>query len=315
MENNKDLREVVKEYMETSDKSINDIANETGYARPTLSRYINGKYESDATAIEDRLRGYIARETGREFTVVPEEKPKKIAPKIKTDFFESRDAKNVLGVCSSSQEFEGLGIVVGKSGYGKTYALTYYARMPKVAYIECDAVMSVGDLLDSIEDALGLPSRHVSARKRMKFIDEFCKINRGYLIIVDEADKLISKYSQNKMELIRWIFDQHHVGIVLAGEPKLEVLLKTYAERLANRVDFYALLSGLDKREVDTYLEDCNVNDNALPELRNRACNKVNGCFRLFDRTLKNAFRILEERGEDEITEGVITQASGMMML
>lgn len=305
--------EMLKAYMEESGKSINEIAKETGYARPTVSRYLNGKYESDATSLESKLVEYLEEMTGQEVCPVSKEKPVKIGKK--RSFFESKDAKNVLGVCSSCQEFSGLGIVVGKSGFGKTYALKYYAKMPKVAYIECDAVMSAGDLIESIEDALGLPTRHASARKRMKWISEFCSVNTGYLIIIDEADKLISKYSQNKMEIVRWIFDQSNVGIVVAGEPKLEVLLKNYTTCFANRVDFYAMLSGLDKKEVEGFLEDYEIEEEALLELRMRACNKNNGCFRLFDRTLNNVFRILNERGETKITLQIITQASDMMML
>ena len=48
-------------------------------------------------------------------------------------FFESRDAKAVLGVCQSCQEYIGLGIVVARSGYGKTYALRQYAKLSRVA--------------------------------------------------------------------------------------------------------------------------------------------------------------------------------------
>lgn len=307
------LAEMVKEYSEVTKTSFEEIGKAVKLSRTTISKYCSGTYGSDPSKVEKALAEYLEEMTGQEICSVAKEKSVKIGKK--RSFFESKDAKNVLGVCSSCQEFSGLGIVVGKSGFGKTYALKYYAKMPKVAYIECDAVMSAGDLIESIEDALGLPTRHASARKRMKWISEFCSVNTGYLIIIDEADKLISKYSQNKMEIVRWIFDQSNVGIVVAGEPKLEVLLKNYTTCFANRVDFYAMLSGLDKKEVEGFLEDYEIEEEALLELRMRACNKNNGCFRLFDRTLNNVFRILNERGETKITLQIITQASDMMML
>ena len=79
----------------------------------------------------------------------------------------------------------------------------------------------------------------------MNGIREFFNANRGYLLIIDEADKLVSKYTQKKMEVLRGIFDQSDVGLVIAGEPKLEAAIKTYLTRMANRVDFYTQLGGL----------------------------------------------------------------------
>ena len=125
----------------------------------------------------------------------------------------------------------------------------------------------------------------------------------------------MSKYTQKKMEILRAIFDQSDVGLVIAGEPKLEAQIKTYLARMANRVDFYASLRGLAPFEVEGYLEDFNITPDALLELKERACNMRTGCFRLLDRTLSNVGRILAERGEDTVTVKIIEQASSMMML
>ena len=114
------------------------------------------------------------------------------------------------------------------------------------------------------------------------------------------------------MEILRAIFDQSDVGLVIAGEPKLEAQIKTYLVRMANRVDFYVSLKGLDPSEVEGYLEGFEV---AMVELKARACNMQTGCFRLLDRTLSNVSRILEERGERVVTVKIIEQASSLMML
>lgn len=65
-----------------------------------------------------------------------------------------------------------------------------------------------------------------------------------------EKCKLINKYTQKKMEILRGIFDQSNVGIVIAGEPRLETELKGNLARFANRMDFYYKLKGLSKNEV-----------------------------------------------------------------
>lgn len=295
--------------------SIANVAKEIGYSRTTVSRYLSGKYDSDPTDLENKLAEYLTRQTGEvvEITTPAQE------PGTKTGrtpvFYESRDAKAVLGVCQSCQEYIGLGIVVARSGYGKTYSLRQYAKLPRVAYIECDDTMSSRDLVEAIERSLGLPNGYGTIWRRVNGIRDFFNANRGYLLIIDEADKLVSKYTQKKMEILRAIFDQSDVGLVIAGEPKLEAQIKTYLARMANRVDFYASLRGLSPSEVEGYLEGFQIDPDALLELKARACNMQTGCFRLLDRTLSNVRRILADQGEEVVTVKIIAQASSMMML
>lgn len=113
-----------------------------------------------------------------------------------------------------------------------------------MAYIECDDTMSSRDLVEAIERSIGLPNGYGTIWRRVNGIREFFNTNKGYLLIIDEADKLVSKYTQKKMEILRAVFDQSDVGLVIAGEPKLEAQIKTYLVRMANRVDFYASLRG-----------------------------------------------------------------------
>jgi hypothetical protein len=307
---NKSLAEKVNAHLAATGKSIALIAREINYSRTTVSRYLGGKYDSDTTDIEARLAEYLAKCTGESVTL-------STASKLvnRSQFFESRDAKAVLGVCQSCQEYIGLGIVVGRSGYGKTYTLKEYAKLPKVAYIECDDTMSSRDLVEAIEKSLGIPMGYGTIWRRVNGIRDYCNTNKGYLITIDEADKLVSKYTQKKMEILRAIFDQSDVGIVIAGEPKLEAQIKSYLVRMANRVDFYASLRGITPSEVEGYLEGYEVEPDALAELKARACNMQTGCFRLLDRTLSNVFRILSETGGHIITLKIIEQASSMMML
>lgn len=310
----KNLADKVNEYIRVNRISIADLSKEVNYSRSTVSRYLSGKYDSDASELEMRLKSYLEIKTGEKVVHTDESNSPTLLTK-RTDFFASSDAKNIIGVCSSCQEYIGLGIVVGKSGFGKTHALKYYAKMPRVAYIECDDTMGSRDLIEAIERALGIPSGYGSIWKRINGIRDFCNTNKGYLIIIDEADKLISKYTQKKMEIIRGIFDQSDVGMVIAGEPRLEAQIKSYLARFANRVDFYASLHGLGRNEVEGFLQGYDIENDALEELKIRACNNQTGCFRLLDRTLNNVFRILRDSGDTVISLKTIERASSMMML
>lgn len=311
----KTLAQKVNEYLEENKITKAELASELNYSRTTISRYLSNKYDSDTTEIETRLEEYL-RERLRD-SEATEEKAQRVVTRLakRTGFFENRDSANVIGVCSSCQEDMGLGIVVGKSGFGKTHALKYYSKMPRVAYIECDDTMSSRDLVEAIERALGIPQTYGTIWKRVNGIREFFNVNHGYLLIIDEADKLISKYTQKKMEILRGIFDQADVGMVIAGEPRLEAQIKSYLTRFANRVDFYASLKGLTQKEVESYLSGYNIEPDAMNELISRACNNQTGCFRLLDRTLNNVIRIMNESELEVITLKVIAQASNMMML
>ena len=308
------LAQRVTAYLEATHSSVAAVARGINYSRPTVSRYLAGKYDGDVAALESKLAAWLAEQTGEAVEPPAAQEPGKKGG-TKPAFFESKDAVNILGVCQSCQEYIGLGIVVARSGYGKTHTLRHYAKLPRVAYIECDDTMSSRDLIEAIERSLGLPSSYGTIWRRVNGIRDFFNTNKGYLLIIDEADKLVSKYTQKKMEILRAIFDQSDVGLVIAGEPKLEVQIKTYLTRMANRVDFYAQLGGLTPSEVESYLQDFDMTPEALLELKARACNSQTGCFRLLDRTLSNVRRILAESGEELITREVIGRASAMMML
>lgn len=300
-----------------------ELAMQLNVSRPMVSQYLSGKYPSNPDGIEKMLREFLAETeaqfgTGEEPVEVQEEAaeeaPETIPAKIST--FQSEDYLSVISVCQSSQEDMGLGIIVGRSGFGKTHALKSYARLPKVAYLECDDTMSSRDLVEALEQALGMvKSTGGTIWKRVSRIREFLNVNTGYLLIIDEADKLMNKYTAAKIEIIRSIFDQADVGIVIAGEPRLEPSIKNQLPRFANRVDFYYKLRGLNTAELKRYMEGWDMTEEAGAELAERACGSRNGCFRLLDRTMNNVRRVLSDKGETKLTAEVVREASGMMML
>lgn len=315
----KTLAEVMSERLAYLKMTKAEAALRMNYSRPALSQYLNGKYNSDKTEIEKKIREFLAETGGIQGQTSVEgkdgDKPVfQLREKIR--YFESRDFSQTIGVCQACQENMGLGIIVGKSGQGKTHALKKYAQLPRVAYIECDDTMACRDLVEAIENGVGLPRGYGGTIwSRVNRIREFFNTNNGFLLIIDEADKLINKYTQKKMEILRGIFDQSDVGIVIAGEPRLESELKGNLARFANRMDFYYKLKGLSKTEVMDYLEGYEVDDAAMAEMISRAMNPQSGCFRLLDRTLNNVLRIMKASGQQRITLKIVSEASSMMML
>ncbi|MCI8410389.1 MAG: AAA family ATPase [Lachnospiraceae bacterium] len=313
------LRERVTEILKELKMTKAELALKIQYSRSAVSQYLGNKYNSDPTEIEARLAEFVkayeaknGSQTGVEYAkggCIPVIKPK-------IEYFESRDFVQTIGVCKACQENMALGILVAKSGYGKTHTLKKYSKMPRVAYIECDDTMACRDLVEAIEIEIGMPKgAGGTIWSRVNRIRDFFNANEGYLLIIDEADKLINKYTQKKMEIIRGIFDQSDVGIVIAGEPRLEAEIKGNLARFANRMDFYYKLKGLSEQEVRDYLEGYDVDDAAMMEFISRAQNAQTGCFRLLDRTLSNVLRILKDSGQSKVTMKIVSQASNMMML
>lgn len=300
------LRDKMIKKMEEMNLNKTEAAKIIGYDRSTFSKYLSETYTGNVADIEKKIKEFLDENDNIKPSILPK----------KQECFESRDYTSVLALCQSCQEDMGIGIVVGKSGRGKTHALKQYARLPRVAYIECDGTMACRDLVKALENALGMPlSSYGTIWERVSRIREFLNMNTGYLIIVDEADKLASKYTNKKMEILREICDKADVGLVIAGEPALETTIRLYLERFANRVDFYYKLMGLSASEVKRYLKEFSVDDAAVNELIYRATNEKNGCFRLLDRTMNNVIRVLKSKGETDITMGVVKEASSMMMM
>lgn len=303
-----DLAARVNEYMDRTGSTITEIAKEMDISRSALSRFLSGKYDAENSKVEPSVAKFLAEHAPNAAApLVPVTAPK---------FYAGRDARDIVGLCTECQEHGKLGIVTGKTGFGKTHTLKHYAKMQKVAYVECDDSMGCKDLIDAIEEALGIPSTPGSIYRKKQGIIQFFNVNRGYLLIVDEADKLINKYTQKKMEILRSIYgNDARVGLVIAGEPKLESLIKGYLERFANRVDARTALGGLSEKEVRDYLEGFPFAPDALEEMIVRGTNGKTGCFRLLARTLDNVLRVWREDGGDMITLDMIYKASSMMML
>jgi len=304
------LIDKANEYIKAKGISKEEFAKEISYSRPAVSQFLNGKYESKSGDIRERIAAHLNITQNNSSILKPVEIKK-------PSFFESRDAANIIGVCNSCQKYSGLGAIVGKSGFGKTFTLEYYGKLPKVAYVVCNDAMNSKDLLAKIERSIGLPIGTGTNDMRANKICEFFDINRGYLLIIDEADKLLGKYTQKKMEILRGIFDGAKVGMIVAGEEQLESLIKSYIPRFANRIEFYYKMKGLTAEEIREYLGSLGpeFSEDVIQEIIRRGTNLRTGCFRLFDRTLNNILRILDGDASKPVALQVLDKASEMMML
>lgn len=300
-----------KSYMESANISIKAAASELGCDRSTLSKIFNGTYNSDSAPIKTKMIQMMENP-------LPTSDP--INYNIKSIYM-TKDATQILAMCDYVQNEKLVGAIVGHSGNGKSYTLKSFQKSSsKVVYVECDSSMASRDFMTTLEMSIGLEVRKGSLSERASYIKTHFEANPGYLLIVDEADKLITRDTIKKIEILRNLHDQvdedgeAYFGLILAGEPELMSLLRQHNERMRNRIDMLVKLGGLTKNEVLGYIKHVGITDiteKAERELVNRGTDVVRGgCFRLLHRTLKNVIRVAN--GKSVTTEHV-EQASRMM--
>lgn len=302
-EEKQSIAELVRVFMEETGRNIQEVADEAEISRPALSQYLGGKYGANTRNIEDKLEAYLDRMYG--FHVA---RTSGGAITKRAEWLNTRDACGVAELCRECQDFAEIGILTGAPGYGKTFTLRYYSRMKKVAYVECSGSMSCAQLLDEIRDQLKAPCVGKSAYDQIKAIRDFFNRNKGWLLIIDEADKLLARASLRKLEALREIRDQSEFGLVLAGEPRLIDQISTFSPRFRNRVSNYIALGGLVARDVERYFEGYEIDREALELLQVRATNRRNGSFRALDRAMNRIIRRMNERGETRITAALIQE-------
>ncbi len=296
----------VTRYMKSNGISVKELAARIGIDRSTVSKYLSNTYGANPAKVEQVLNTYFDQQGVELF---PDG-----ASVRKPSFYESRDVRGVMGVCSDCQEFAELGIITGKSGYGKSHTLRHFASLPRVAYVECDVTMTCNNLVTAIERALNLPRGDGAVWDRLNNLRYYFNRNGGWLLIIDEADKLAERGNIKKIEMLRSIGDQSNVGMVFAGEPVLKSIIDQIT-RARTRIGYGYELQGLDRDEVTGYLSPLPCDEDALAVLQDRAMNRRFGCFRLLDRTLSNVLRLMRDGGHTTITAGLIDQASAMMLL
>lgn len=253
-------------------------------------------------------------------------------------FYESFDARSEIGICEACQAQGSMAMIIGKSGYGKTFVLQHYARMEKVCYVHCDESMTSRDFIAAIEESIEAlkESRAGTLRtsgtdtERIKEIARFFNSHAGHLLIIDEADKLMTRYNKRKMEIFRGLYDRlatdyegggntvkdfqkkhkRTTGIVIAGELELENMLKMYLPRFFDRArrNCYKM-KGLTGQEVADYLSDFYFTEEAMAEMKRKGT-EIN--FRVLDEVILNILNIADPLAP--ITIEHVERASKMMV-
>ncbi len=241
-----------------------------------------------------------------------------------------------------------MGVCYGNPGVGKTFSAQYYANWDYVnpiiteylgandqgknvdddKFLSCKTVFYTAppvrpskihkDLLNlATQLTLGkIGYRTLKTQEEFDGLKELVRLqNNNYeidLIIIDEIDRLNYK----TLEIIRDIYDQLDIGMILIGMPGIEKRLSRYPQ-LYSRIGFSHQFDKLTNDELKHILE-YKWQELSLPvsyedfedyEAINTVIKITNGNFRLVQRLFSQIVRIMEINELNKITVDVIETA------
>ncbi len=206
-----DLRAWAEAYMKQTGLKKNALAEQIGYSRSTVSRWLEGSYDAeDQTAIAAAIQTLRDRVEG----------PGGLSTVI--GFRETLTARAIFGALQLAGPGQGnLVILVGESGAGKSEAIKEARRrasrngQPLPIYIEGTVFTSGYALVSALAKEVGVDQRGNPDAMMRAIADKLHREPR--IIILDEAH-----YAQERaIEALRQIRDMSGVGVVIVGTTML----------------------------------------------------------------------------------------------
>lgn len=313
------LRAWLNDLIKNRGVTVTTIAREMGVSHSLISQFLSGTKKSNnliaklqqfRTRVEQAAGNEAQERAAEDTTILPH-------PAFPAGLFMTEDLRQVLGLCAMCQEDGEIGVVIGPAGSGKTTALQEFCRREqRTAYIKADVTMSPKELLFEIGQKLGV-SLSGSRRAMARQIVNQLRLD-PVLIIVDEADVLVSRDSVLKLDVLRGIWDEAHSGLVLAGPPVLAKYLVKGPGGQSNLAQFYSrvrrayYMKGVTRDEAMQILSGYRMTEEARNYLVAAAVSKAHGGLRRFTRLLQNALDLCEP-GETITTE-IVREADGMLV-
>jgi len=186
----------------------------------------------------------------------------------------------------------GLGLLVGRTGAGKTTALASLVASQKAVAIRANAAMSLHSLLDAICFELRIEDHRGRVSEKFRLICDALN-DRPRPIFIDEADYLCA--NSRMLDVLRDIHDTEGVPILLIGMAGLEgrlVRLKQLARRISVHIEFEPC-DLEDTRLVADTLCEMRIEDDLLKLIHT----KGQGCIGLMVVALARVESYARERG------------------
>jgi type II secretory pathway predicted ATPase ExeA len=165
--------------------------------------------------------------------------------------------KNLTNLARRAYQSQRIIAYSGRTGLGKSLVIDFLSRTLTFPHriVRCKQTTSVV----SLARALALPDDFSPTRSHHAYpnADALYKRavalarNERFLLIIDEADRLKGPC----FEMLRDLWDEVHIGILLVGNEDLESIINSRHERLARRIGVRFAQSDLRKEQLREVLE------------------------------------------------------------
>ena len=214
-----DIRAAVNTYCQERGLSKADLATRLGISGATLSNIETGKWEK----LDEKMWLKIWQQVGRAAQAPP--------------VLQTNNLATVQQMCERTRANKLMVGLLGDTGLGKTTALEYYARRPRVYYMAYDKTMRPKHFFAALLQELGAAFSGPVHEMVGRVADEL-NSQASPLLIIDEAGKLT-----HQMYLFLHVLRERtkrNCGIVLAGMPYFRAnLLKDVNRQKEGAAEFF----------------------------------------------------------------------------
>jgi DNA transposition AAA+ family ATPase len=252
----------------------------------SLAKYLDNLPGCSKESVEAALRAYFLKLERVE------------ARARRPEFIPTLTANLILEKLREADERQALALLYGPAGVGKTSAIEEFVdrvekqnnpEKPEVLLVTAHSASTPKSLMAALCLQVGIPHQATASTLAESLVRKLRTAH--YLIIVDEANHL----NIEAMELMRYVYDLGHLGVVLVGTLRLYEIFTDGSrpagelEQLWSRVGICELLPGLTEYEARQMIQKTL---GRIPETTTRQILKQTG------NSIRRLANLLEHLGE-----------------
>lgn len=275
--------------------NLNFLQKRTGKNKSTISLVLRGKYGADPAKVVESLARAADEWYARE------------------QLLPLTSYKAIHATCDLAWQDMSINLIFSPAGYGKTEGLMSYAQAHPdyTIYYRVLSTDRPKEVLDGIKSAMGMDPVRMSMSDRIRSIQERLRVE-PQLLIIDEADQL----RVATLNILREIWDDGNCAIIIAGLPRIKVILERGDDMLQNLAQLYRrvkLTTRLapptlaDIREIVAKYPIIDISEPTMYQLRDKITN--HGGLGTLIHILEVAEDYARNHKLDRVTDDIVTNA------